>query len=121
MHLLSCLCLIGERLFIARGNSRALSGKQRGEKRAQAVIVVLEREKALKASISKKKKKKTLTGSQNSADRPYASLVMRAVILSKWTASLRPSRFWTCMVKGEEKRELLRSKGNGAARWKKKV
>jgi hypothetical protein len=31
-------------------------------------------------------------------------LVMRAVILSKCTASLRPSRFWTCMVRrrGEE-------------------
>jgi len=55
-----------------------------------------------------------LTGSQNSGDRPYASLVMRAVILSKWTASLRPSRFWTCMVSwrgesegGRERKSVL--------------
>ena len=38
------------------------------------------------------------TGSQNSWFRPYASLLMRAVILSKCTGSSRPSRLMTYMV-----------------------
>ena len=38
------------------------------------------------------------TGSQNSWLRPYESLLMRAVILSKCTGSCRPSRFTTYMA-----------------------
>ena len=36
-----------------------------------------------------------LTGSQKSVLRPYDSFIILAVILSKWTGSLRPSRLMT--------------------------
>ncbi len=39
-----------------------------------------------------------LTGSQKSGLRPYDSFMILAVILSKWTGSLRPSRLMTNMA-----------------------
>ena len=80
-------------VFNAGGTSRAPSGPQRAPSPTLSPAPF-----AFAMGGNFQDFKDLRTGSQNSWLRPYASLLMRAVILSKCTGSCRPSRFTTYMA-----------------------